>query len=141
GLLHRDVHAVHAADLKSWLRDWDIRGGSATEAAIELFHAAPGGVRTTEPFSTTNRWSTLDTDAAEGCIRDVAHAYSADGGLAVLYGNLAPDGCVVKTAGVPEENLTFRGPARVFESQEATVDGILNGTVQAGEVVVVRYEG
>ncbi|MBX6751853.1 MAG: dihydroxy-acid dehydratase, partial [Micromonosporaceae bacterium] len=141
GLLRRDVHAVHAPDLATWLRDWDIRGGSATEAAFELFHAAPGGVRTTEPFSTTNRWSTLDTDAAAGCIRDVAHAYSADGGLAILYGNLAPDGCVVKTAGVPEENLTFRGPARVFESQEATVDGILNGTVQAGEVVVVRYEG
>jgi dihydroxy-acid dehydratase len=141
GLLRRDVHAVHAPDLQTWLRDWDIRGGSAKPEAFELFHAAPGGVRTTEPFSTTNRWSTLDTDAAEGCIRDVAHAYSADGGLAVLYGNLAPDGCVVKTAGVPEECLTFRGPARVFESQEATVDGILNGTVQPGEVVVVRYEG
>jgi dihydroxy-acid dehydratase len=141
GLLRRDVHAVHAPDLQTWLRDWDIRGGSAKPEAFELFHAAPGGVRTTEPFSTTNRWSTLDTDATTGCIRDVEHAYSADGGLAVLYGNLAPDGCVVKTAGVPEECLTFRGPARVFESQEATVDGILNGTVQAGEVVVVRYEG
>jgi dihydroxy-acid dehydratase len=141
GLLRRDVHAVHASTLESWLRDWDIRSGSPTPEAVELFHAAPGGVRTTEPFSTTNRWSTLDTDAADGCIRDVAHAYSADGGLAILYGNLAPDGCVVKTAGVPEENLTFRGPARVFESQESTVDGILAGDVKAGEVVVVRYEG
>jgi dihydroxy-acid dehydratase len=141
GLLRRDVHAVHASTLEGWLRDWDVRGGSPTPEAIELFHAAPGGVRTTEPFSTTNRWSTLDTDAADGCIRDVAHAYSADGGLAILYGNLAPEGCVVKTAGVPEENLTFRGPARVFESQEATVDGILAGDVKAGEVVVVRYEG
>ena len=80
-------------------------------------------MRTTEPFSTTNRWATLDTDAADGCIRDVAHAYTADGGLAILHGNLAPDGCVVKTAGVPEECLTFRGPAKVFESQEDAVDG------------------
>ncbi len=141
GLLRRDVHAVHAYTLDSWLADWDVRGGTATSDAVELFHAAPGGVRTTEPFSTTNRWSTLDTDAVDGCIRDVAHAYSADGGLAILYGNLAPDGSVVKTAGVPEENLAFRGPARVFESQEATVDGILSGDVKAGDVVVVRYEG
>jgi dihydroxy-acid dehydratase len=108
---------------------------------VELFHAAPGGVRTTEPFSTQNRWSTLDTDAADGCIRDLAHAYTSDGGLAILHGNLAPDGCVVKTAGVPEENLTFRGPARVFESQEAAVEGILAKAVVAGEVVVIRYEG
>jgi len=113
----------------------------SAEIREELFHAAPGGVRTTEPFSTDNRWSTLDTDAADGCIRDVAHAYSADGGLAILHGNLAPEGCVVKTAGVPEENLTFRGPARVFESQDETVDAILRGDVVAGDVVVVRYEG
>jgi dihydroxy-acid dehydratase len=98
-------------------------------------------VRTTEPFSTTNRWATLDTDPADGCIRDRANAYSADGGLAILTGNLAPDGCVVKTAGVPEENLTFRGPAKVFESQEDTVSAILAGDVVAGDVVVVRYEG
>ncbi|MDT4988554.1 MAG: dihydroxy-acid dehydratase, partial [Micromonosporaceae bacterium] len=120
---------------------WDVRGGTATEAAIELFHAAPGGVRTTEPFSTANRWSSLDTDAAEGCIRDVAHAYSADGGLAILFGNLAPDGCVVKTAGVPDDRLIFHGPARVFESQEACVEGILRGDIVAGDVVVIRYEG
>jgi dihydroxy-acid dehydratase len=141
GLLHRDVHAVHSPSLSSWLADWDIRGGSASAEAVELFHAAPGGVRTTEPFSSTARWSTLDTDAAGGCIRDVANAYSADGGLAILFGNLAPEGCVVKTAGVPAENLTFRGPARVFESQESCVDAILRGDVVAGDVVVVRYEG
>jgi dihydroxy-acid dehydratase len=141
GLLRRDVHSVHSPSLDGWLADWDIRGGKATDAALELFHAAPGGVRTTEPFSTENRWSTLDTDAADGCIRDVANAYSADGGLAILYGNLAPEGSVVKTAGVPAENLTFRGPAKVFESQEQTVDAILRGDVVAGDVVVVRYEG
>ncbi|SCL21035.1 dihydroxy-acid dehydratase [Micromonospora rhizosphaerae] len=141
GLLNRDVHAVHSPSLERWLADWDVRGGKATPEAAELFHAAPGGVRTTEPFSTTNRWSSLDTDAAGGCIRDREHAYSADGGLAILHGNLAPDGCVVKTAGVPEECLTFRGPARVFESQEAAVEGILNKSVVAGDVVVIRYEG
>ncbi|HEX5598319.1 MAG TPA: dihydroxy-acid dehydratase [Micromonosporaceae bacterium] len=141
GLLHRDVHTVHSPSLQQWLADWDIRSGSATPEAIELFHAAPGGVRTTEPFSTTNRWSSLDTDAANGCIRDIAHAYSADGGLAILHGNLAPDGCVVKTAGVPEECLTFRGPAKVYESQEAAVDAILGKRIVPGDVVVIRYEG
>jgi dihydroxy-acid dehydratase len=108
---------------------------------VELFHAAPGGVRTTEPFSTTNRWGSLDVDAAEGCIRDRAHAYTADGGLAILYGNLAPDGSVVKTAGVPESCLTFAGPAKVYESQEDAVDAIMGGAVVAGDVVVIRYEG
>ena len=141
GLLNRDVHAVHAPDLDTWLAEWDVRGGKASERAIELFHAAPGGVRTTEPFSTDNRWASLDTDGADGCIRDVAHAYTADGGLAILHGNLAPDGCVVKTAGVPEENLRFTGRARVFESQDAAVEGILNKSVVAGDVVVIRYEG
>jgi dihydroxy-acid dehydratase len=141
GLLNRDVHAVHAPSLESWLSTWDIRATAPAPAAVELFHAAPGGVRTVEPFSTANRWSTLDTDAAEGCIRDREHAYSVDGGLAILFGNLAPEGSVVKTAGVPAENLTFRGPARVFESQESTVDAILRGDVVAGDVVVVRYEG
>ncbi|MET7803301.1 dihydroxy-acid dehydratase [Micromonospora chersina] len=141
GLLHRDVHAVHSPSLQQWLADWDVRGGSATPEAVELFHAAPGGVRTTEPFSTTNRWSSLDTDAAEGCIRDREHAYSADGGLAILHGNLAPDGCVVKTAGVPEECLTFRGPAKVYESQDDAVSAILAKQVVAGDVVVIRYEG
>ncbi|TDB80672.1 dihydroxy-acid dehydratase [Micromonospora sp. KC721] len=141
GLLHRDVHAVHSPSLSQWLADWDVRGGSPRPEAVELFHAAPGGVRTTEPFSTTNRWSSLDTDAAQGCIRDREHAYSADGGLAILHGNLAPDGCVVKTAGVPEECLTFRGPAKVYESQDDAVSAILAKQVVAGDVVVIRYEG
>jgi dihydroxy-acid dehydratase len=141
GLLQTDVHSVHTSTLDEWLSNWDIRSGAATAEALELFHAAPGGVRTTEPFSTENRWSTLDTDAAEGCIRDLAHAYSVDGGLAILHGNLAPDGCVVKTAGVSDDSLVFRGPARVFESQEATVEAILRGDIVAGDVVVVRYEG
>jgi dihydroxy-acid dehydratase len=141
GLLRRDVHAVHAASLDQWLSEWDIRGGAPSPAAVELFHAAPGGVRTTEPFSTGNRWATLDTDPVTGCIRDAAHAYSADGGLAILAGNLAPDGCVVKTAGVPESCLTFRGPARVYESQEDAVSAILAGRVVPGDVVVIRYEG
>jgi dihydroxy-acid dehydratase len=141
GLLRRDVHAVHSPSLARWLADWDVRGGSARPEAGELFHAAPGGVRTTEPFSTANRWTTLDTDPVEGCVRDAAHAYTADGGLAILHGNLAPEGCVVKTAGVPVECLSFRGPARVYESQEDAVSAILGGAVVPGDVVVIRYEG
>ncbi len=141
GLLHRDVVTVHSPSLDQWLREWDVRGASPSPEAVELFHAAPGGVRTTQPFSTTNRWDRLDTDAAGGCIRSAQHAYSKDGGLAILFGNLAPEGAVVKTAGVPEEVWTFRGPARVFESQEDAVTGILAGTVQPGDVVVIRYEG
>ncbi|WP_420118525.1 dihydroxy-acid dehydratase [Micromonospora sp.] len=141
GLLHRDVHAVHSPSLAQWLTDWDVRSGSPLPEAVELFHAAPGGVRTIEPFSTTNRWSTLDTDAAQGCVRDREHAYTADGGLAILHGNLAPEGCVVKTAGVPEECLTFRGPAKVYESQDDAVAAILAKEVVAGDVVVIRYEG
>ena len=141
GALHRDVRAVHSPDLDSWLSTWDIRGGSPSEEALELFHAAPGGVRTVEPFSTQNRWATLDTDSVEGCIRSAEHAYTVDGGLAILHGNLAPDGCVVKTAGVSEEIWKFSGPARVFESQDAAVDGILGKQVVEGDVVVIRYEG
>ena len=141
GLLHDDVRSIHSDSLADWLARWDIRSDNPSTEAVELFHAAPGGVRTTKAFSTDNRWSDLDTDAENGCIRSVEHAYSTDGGLAVLFGNLAPDGCVVKTAGVPAENLVFSGPARVFESQEAAGQGILDGTVQAGDVVVIRYEG
>lgn len=141
GLLNTDVHSVHSPDLQSWLDAWDIRGGKATETALELFKAAPGGVRTTEPFSTENVWSSLDVDQAEGCIRDVEHAYTQDGGLAILKGNIAEDGCVVKTAGVPEEVWTFTGTAKVFESQDDAVAGILNKEVEAGDVVVIRYEG
>ncbi|CCH79564.1 dihydroxy-acid dehydratase [Nostocoides japonicum T1-X7] len=141
GLLETEVHSVHSASLKEWLTEWDVRSGTTSREAVELFHAAPGGVRTTEPFSTTNRWDRLDTDAVQGCIRDREHAYTADGGLAVLVGNLAPDGGVVKTAGVPEKVWTFSGPAKVFESQEAAVDGILGKLVEPGDVVVIRYEG
>src|SRR5499427_424960 len=137
GLLNRTVHTVHGLPLA----DWDLRSGSASAEAVELYHAAPGGVRTTRAYSQDTRWAALDTDEAAGCIRDVAHAYTADGGLAVLHGNLAPDGAIVKTAGVPEELWTFTGPARVFESQEDAVDGILGGRVSSGDVVVIRYEG
>ncbi|MEZ2122179.1 dihydroxy-acid dehydratase [Corynebacterium sp. CCM 9203] len=141
GLLHDDVHSVHSPDLQSWLDAWDIRGGKATDEAIELFHAAPGGVRTTEPFSTENRWDTLDTDAVNGCIHDVEHAYTVDGGLAVLRGNIAPDGAIIKAAGIDEELWHFSGPARVVESQEEAVSVILKRVIQPGEVLIVRYEG
>jgi dihydroxy-acid dehydratase len=141
GLLHRGVHTVHSRSLGEFLDRWDIRRSTAGHEAAELFHAAPGGVRTTRPFSQSARWQTLDEDTAGGCIRDVAHAYSADGGLAVLYGNLAPEGAIVKTAGVPAELHTFAGPAKVFESQEDAVEGILGGAVSPGDVVVIRYEG
>jgi dihydroxy-acid dehydratase len=137
GLLNHTVHTVHGLPLANW----DLRSGSASQEAVELYHAAPGGVRTTRAYSQSARWESLDMDAEAGCIRDVAHAYTADGGLAVLYGNLAPEGAIVKTAGVPEELWIFSGPARVFESQEEAVDGILNGRVAAGDVVVIRYEG
>jgi len=137
GLLNRTVHTVHGQPIAAW----DLRSGAASDEAVELYHAAPGGVRTTKAYSQSARWASLDLDAGSGCIRDVAHAYTADGGLAVLYGNLAPDGAIVKTAGVPEELFTFSGPARVFESQEDAVDGILSGRVVAGDVVVIRYEG
>jgi dihydroxy-acid dehydratase len=141
GLLDRSVHAVHSPDLATWLATWDIRSGTSSPAAVDLFHAAPGRVRTTEAFSSTERWPSLDTDAATGCVRDIAHAYTADGGLAILTGNLAPDGCVVKTAGVPAQQWTFTGPAKVAESQEEAVESILGGRIQPGDVVVVRYEG
>ena len=137
GLLNRAVHTVHGQPIA----DWDLRSGSTSDEAVELYHAAPGGVRTTKACSQDAKWASLDLDAAAGCIRDVQNAYSADGGLAVLYGNLAPDGAIVKTAGVPEELHTFSGPAVVFESQEDAVDGILGGRVTAGDVVVIRYEG
>lgn len=141
GMLNRDVRSVHSPSLEQWLADWDIRPGSATEKATELFHAAPGGVRTTEAFSSTNRWKSLDTDPENGCIHSVEHAYTSEGGLAVLSGNLAPDGCIVKTAGVPEHQWNFSGPAKVAESQEQAVEMILKGEIDAGDVVVVRYEG
>ncbi|MEU4349566.1 dihydroxy-acid dehydratase [Streptomyces sp. NPDC023838] len=141
GLLNEDVHTVHSRSIKEWLDAWDVRGGSATPEAIELWHAAPGCERSATAFSQSKRWETLDTDAANGCIRDAAHAYSKDGGLAVLKGNLAEDGCVVKTAGVDESIWTFEGPAVVCESQDEAVDKILRKEVKEGDVVVIRYEG
>ena len=141
GLLNRGVRSVHSASLREFLDAWDLRSSAVRDEAVELYHSAPGGVRTTRPYSQSARWDTLDTDRAAGCIRDVEYAYTADGGLAVLYGNLAPDGAIVKTAGVPEELWTFSGPAVVFESQEDAVAGILGGAVSAGDVVVIRYEG
>ncbi|PZT98073.1 MAG: dihydroxy-acid dehydratase [Gordonia sp. (in: high G+C Gram-positive bacteria)] len=141
GLLDDTTSTVHSPTMAAFLDDWDIRGGKATDEAFELFHAAPGGVRTTTPFSTANRWSSLDTDAAGGCIRDIEHAYTVEGGLCVLRGNLAEDGAVLKTAGIDQELWHFQGPARVVESQDEAVQVILSKTIQAGEVLVVRYEG
>lgn len=141
GHLHETVHTVHAGSLSQWLREWDIRGGSPSAEAVELFHAAPGCVRSATAFSQSERWDSLDTDAENGCIRDLQHAYSADGGLAVLRGNLSVDGCIVKTAGVDESIWKFSGPAVVLESQEDAVEAILNKRVQPGDVVVIRYEG
>ncbi|OLM10022.1 Dihydroxy-acid dehydratase [Pseudonocardia sp. Ae505_Ps2] len=141
GLLNTGVHAVHSPSLEQWLTEWDIRSSAPSETAIELYHAAPGGVRTTQAFSTENRWSSLDTDAAGGCIRDIEHAYSADGGLAVLRGNLSVDGAVIKTAGIPEDIWEFEGPAVVLESQEEAVSAILKKEIKPGDVLVIRYEG
>jgi len=141
GLLSHDVTSVHTPTLRAWLDEWDIRGGRASERAVELFHAAPGGVRTTKAFSTSNRWESLDTDAADGCIRDLEHAYTVEGGLAVLRGNIAPDGAVFKTAGVDPDVFHFVGTALVCESQDEAVEKILTKQVKPGHVVVVRYEG
>src|SRR5580700_6297205 len=137
GLLNQAVHTVHGAPISAW----DLRSPTVAPEAVELYHAAPGGVRTVKGYSQSASWESLDRDEAGGCIRDVAHAYTADGGLCMLYGNIAPEGAVVKTAGVPEELWTFSGPAKVFESQEDAVAGILGGKVVAGDVVVIRYEG
>lgn len=141
GMLDTDVNCVHSPSLASWLADWDVRAATVTPKARQLFHAAPGGVRTTTAFSSNNQWASLDTDAENGCIRSVAHAYTPDGGLAVLKGNLAPDGCIVKTAGVPAHQWQFTGTAKVAESQDEAVEMILGGKIVAGDVVVVRYEG
>ena len=141
GLLKTDVHTAHSPDLQSWLDEWDIRGGKASEKALELFHAAPGNKRTTEAFSTNNQWATLDTDAEGGCIRDVENAYVSSGGLTVLYGNLAPEGAIVKAAGIDPSLFHFEGTALVVESQDEAIRKILDKTVKEGDVVVIRYEG
>ncbi|KAF2991590.1 dihydroxy-acid dehydratase [Methylocystis sp. MJC1] len=140
GLLHGDRPTVHSATLSDAISQWDI-GVTTSNTARTLFSAAPGGVPTQEAFSQERRYDGLDSDREKGAIRDAAHAFSKDGGLAVLFGNLAQDGCIVKTAGVDDSILKFSGPARVYESQDAAVSGILTGEVTAGDVVVIRYEG
>jgi dihydroxy-acid dehydratase len=139
GLIHRDVSTVHSASLGEALDKWDI-GHSDSEDATRLFSAAPGGVRTTRAFGQDNRWEP-DLDRSNGCIRDIEHAYSADGGLAVLYGNLAEKGCVVKTAAVARSMYQFTGRARVFDEMEVAQETILAGGIEPGDVVVIRYEG
>jgi dihydroxy-acid dehydratase len=140
GLINRDVPTVHAPNMGAALEQWDILR-TTDDSVREFFRAAPGGIPTTIAFSQSIRYPTLDDDRAEGCIRDKAHAYSQDGGLAVLHGNIALDGCIVKTAGVDDSILKFTGSARIFESQDAAVTGILNDEIVAGDVVVIRYEG
>ena len=141
GLIHRDVRTVHAATLGAAIDDNDVRRATATAGARQRALAAPGGVPTKVAFSQETYFAEIDADAARGCIRDVAHAYSADGGLAVLHGNIAADGCIVKTAGVDESSLRFEGPARVFHSQEAACDAIMADRIRAGDVVVIVHEG
>ncbi len=140
GLVHGDTRNVLGTSLVELLAEYDV-SRSNDKGVHDFYRAGPAGIRTTKAFSQDCRWPELDLDRAEGCIRSFDHAYSQEGGLAVLAGNLALNGAIVKTAGVDEENLTFRGPARVFESQESAVSGILDGTVKAGDVVVIRYEG
>ena len=140
GLLNRGLPMVHSKTLEDALGRWDIKQ-TKSESVRKFFMAAPGNVPTQMAFSQERRFEELDTDRATGCVRDAEHAYSKDGGLAVLSGNIALDGCIVKTAGVDESILKFEGPARVFESQDAAVEGILGNKIKAGDVVVVRYEG
>jgi dihydroxy-acid dehydratase len=140
GLLHTDVPTVHARTLAAALDRWDVQR-EVGEGVRNFYRAAPGGVPTQEAFSQDQRFDELDCDRAKGAIRSDAHAFSRDGGLAVLYGNLATEGCIVKTAGVDSAILTFAGTARIFESQDAAVEGILGGRVAAGDVVLIRYEG
>ena len=140
GLIHSQLPTVHSPTLAAALEQWDVARNPA-DAVRTFYRAAPGGVPTQTAFSQERRYEDLDLDRAGGCVRDAAHAFSPDGGLAVLYGNLAEEGCIVKTAGVDASILTFAGPARVYESQDAAVAGILGGQVTAGEVVVIRYEG
>ena len=140
GLIHRQVPTVHAPTLGDAIDKLDVKRGTAPEVC-EFYRAAPGGVRTTVAFSQSNRYPSLDLNRESGAIREVAHAFSKDGGLAVLYGNIAEDGCIVKTAGVDAAILAFTGRARIFESQEAAVDAILGDKVVPGDVVLIRYEG
>jgi len=140
GLLHTDVPTVHSKTMAEAIANWDVTV-TQDEAVHTFYKAAPGGIPTQVAFSQDSRWKALDLDRAKGVIRSKEHAFTADGGLAVLYGNIAEKGCIVKTAGVDESIWTFTGKARVFESQEDAVDGILGEVVQAGDVVIIRYEG
>ncbi|MDM7486379.1 MAG: dihydroxy-acid dehydratase [Vibrio metschnikovii] len=140
GLINNQTHTVLGMTLQQQLAQYDIMQ-TDDQAVLDFFRAGPAGIRTTKAFSQSCRWDRLDDDRTSGCIRSKAHAFSQDGGLAVLRGNIALDGCIVKTAGVDEDNLTFTGPAIVFESQDTAVEGILGGQVKAGDVVVIRYEG
>ncbi len=141
GLIHRDTIRVNGATLGEDIQKYNICAEKLDAEAKRIYSSAPGGKFTTEMGSQDAVWTTLDTDRAEGCIRDIEHAYTKDGGLAVLFGNIAQDGCVVKSAGVDKSCWYFKGPARVFDSQEDACDGILNGTVKAGDVVVITHEG
>ncbi len=140
GLINTSVYTVHEPTLKDALRRWDVKQTNDPNVH-EFYRAAPGGIPTQTAFSQSRRYETVDLDREKGVIRDVDHAYSKDGGLAVLYGNLAVDGCIVKTAGVDESILKFNGPARIFESQDSAVVGILNGKIKPGDIVLIRYEG
>ncbi|MBG6032600.1 dihydroxy-acid dehydratase [Proteus hauseri] len=140
GLLNRNVNNILGLSLPETLSQYDVML-TQDEQVKSMFKAGPAGIRTTKAFSQNCRWPTLDTDRENGCIRSKEHAYSQDGGLAVLSGNLAVDGCIVKTAGVDEDNLIFSGPAKVYESQDDAVEAILGGKVVAGDVVIIRYEG
>ncbi len=140
GLLDTSVHTVHSNSLEEALAQWDVTRTDDPDVH-QFYRAGPAGIPTQQAFSQSTRFETLDMNREDGCIRDIDHAYSLDGGLAVLYGNLAERGCIVKTAGVDESILTFQGPARIFESQDSAVHGILNDKVKPGDVVVIRYEG
>ncbi len=140
GKLHTDIPTVHSNTLAEALEQWDIMR-KPTPEVVEFFKAGPAGIPTQTAFSQSTRWPSLDGDREQGCIRNIENAFSLEGGLAVLFGNIAEDGCVVKTAGVDDENLYFEGPAHITESQDQAVEHILNDKVKPGEVVIVRYEG
>jgi dihydroxy-acid dehydratase len=140
GLLNTNIPMIHSETVLAALEQYDVRRTS-DEAVKKFFMAGPGNVPTQTAFSQSKRWPSLDVSVDNGCIRDIEHAYSKDGGLAVLYGNIALDGCVVKTAGVDEHILKFSGPARIFESQDTAVEAILGDKIKAGDIVIIRYEG
>ena len=141
GKLHRDVHSIDYKTLEDKLNDWDIMRDTCTEEAKQMYLAAPGHIVSPDPWTHTTLFDSLDRDRVNGAIHDIDHPAVTEGGLAVLRGNLAPDGCVVKTAGVPKEIWTFRGPALVVESQEQAIEVILNDTLKPGMALVIRYEG